>query len=67
MKIDCTVKRGRFIGKVKSLLQEFHFAKTTLCCRYVKFKEMLSHSTKPMFNLLARLVVDDKRTVMGKT
>ena len=26
MKIDCAMKRGRFIGKVNSLLQEFHFA-----------------------------------------
>ena len=26
MKIDCSMKRGRFIGKVNSLLQEFHFA-----------------------------------------
>ena len=26
MNIDCTIKRGRFIGKVNSLLQEFHFA-----------------------------------------
>ena len=26
MKIDCTIKRGRYIGKVNSLLQEFHFA-----------------------------------------
>ena len=25
MKIDCTLKRGRFIGKVHSLLQELHF------------------------------------------
>ena len=25
MKIDCTIKRGRYIGKVNSLLQEFHF------------------------------------------
>ena len=27
MKIDCTLKRGRFIGKTNSLLQEFHFVK----------------------------------------
>ena len=26
MNIDCTIKRGKFIGKVNSLLQEFHFA-----------------------------------------
>ena len=26
MKIDCTLKRGKFIGKVNSLLQEFYFA-----------------------------------------
>ena len=26
MKIDCTVKRGKFIGKVNSLMQEFYFA-----------------------------------------
>ena len=26
MKIDCSLKRGKFIGKVNSLLQEFHFA-----------------------------------------
>ena len=25
MKVDCTQKRGKFIGKVNSLLQEFHF------------------------------------------
>ena len=25
MKVDCTLKRGKFIGKVNSLLQEFHF------------------------------------------
>ena len=25
MKIDCSVKRGKFIGKVNSLLQEFHY------------------------------------------
>ena len=25
MRIDCAMKRGRFIGKVNSLLQEFHF------------------------------------------
>ena len=25
MKIDCAVKRGKFIGKVNSLLQEFHY------------------------------------------
>jgi len=27
MKIDCTLKRGKFIGKVNSLLQEFYFVK----------------------------------------
>ena len=27
MKIDCTLKRGKYIGKVNSLLQEFHFVK----------------------------------------
>ena len=27
MKIDCALKRGQFIGKVNSLLQEFHFVK----------------------------------------
>ena len=27
MKIDCTLKRGKFIGKANSLLQEFHFVK----------------------------------------
>ena len=26
MSIDCTLKRGRFIGKVNSLMQEFYFA-----------------------------------------
>ena len=26
MSIDCTLKRGKFIGKVNSLVQEFHFA-----------------------------------------
>ena len=25
MKVDCTLKRGKFIGKINSLLQEFHF------------------------------------------
>ena len=26
MKVDMSIKRGKFIGKVNSLLQEFHFA-----------------------------------------
>ena len=26
MKIDCTIKRGKFIGKLNSLMQEFYFA-----------------------------------------
>ena len=26
MSIDCTLKRGKFIGKVNFLVQEFHFA-----------------------------------------
>ena len=131
MKIDCTVKRGKFIGKVNSLLQEFHFvepkvkikllnifaasfygsglwdlysaecdrlfkswnvavrigfgvpptthrylieplagtphAKTMLCARYLKFKEMLYKSNKPAVKLLAMLAAEDMRTVMGKT
>ena len=28
MKVDCNLKRGKFIGKVNSLLQEFHFVKS---------------------------------------
>ena len=131
VKVECTLKRGRFIGKVNSLLQEFHFvepkvkikllnifafifygsglwdlhsaecerlykswnvavrigfgvppsthrylieplsgtphAKTMLCSRYVKFKEMLCSSNKPVVKLLASLAVDDNRAVMGKT
>ena len=131
MKIDCTLKRGKFIGKVNSLLQEFYFAdpkvkmrlmnifaasfygsglwdlqsrecdrlfkswnvtvrmvfgvpptthrylieplagtshaRTMLCFRYVKFKEMLYSSSKVMVNLLARITAEDMRTVMGKT
>ena len=30
MKTDCILKRGRFIGKVNSLLQEFHFVDSTV-------------------------------------
>ena len=28
MKVDCTLKRGKFIGKVNSLFQEIHFVKS---------------------------------------
>ena len=42
-------------------------AKTMLSSRYVKFKEMLLHSNKPMVNLPAMLAAEDDRTVMGNT
>ena len=29
-KVDCTLKRGKFIGKVNSLLQEFHFVEADI-------------------------------------
>ena len=30
MKVDCTLKRGKFIGKVNSLFQEFHFVESAM-------------------------------------
>ena len=35
MKIDCTLKRGRFIGKVNSLMQEFYFADSKIKMRLI--------------------------------
>ena len=35
MKIDCTLKRGRFIGKVHSLMQEFYFADSKIKMRLI--------------------------------
>ena len=33
MKVDCSLKRGRFIGKVNSLLQEFHFVNPSVAVK----------------------------------
>ena len=30
MKVDCAIKRGRFVGKVNSLLQEFHYVESSV-------------------------------------
>ena len=36
MKTDCILKRGRFIGKVNSLLQEFHFVDSSVFVNLLK-------------------------------
>ena len=36
MKTDCILKRGRFIGKVNSLLQEFHFVDSSVFVKLLK-------------------------------
>ena len=36
MKRDVAVKRGKFIGKVNSLLQELHFADPTVIVKLLK-------------------------------
>ena len=35
-KLDCALKRGKFIGKVHTLLQEFHFTSAEVITEHVK-------------------------------
>ena len=131
MKTDCLQKRGKFIGKIHSLLQEFHYAdpsvllkilniyvtsfygsnlwdlyskevvkifsswnvtvrnifrlprtthrffieavsdcthpKTMMCTRFMRFVENMKTCTKLSVRYLVNLVIDDRRTLVGRT